>query len=430
MTAPYGTAGGEVKRWCRDRYPALGMLSDRPQQPWRNRAASHYEWAKVRLGRGARLSFAEVHDMATAMTGGLEDAGDPFYEEGLRQLLDATHEADLTAAGRRLIWDSAWPSLARRMRLVDEKQRAPETFAAPLRRPFLVMGQARSGTTHLHRLLSVDERFRGLPAWELNDPFPPHTGPDRRREMAWYWYERRDAATDHIHFADPDSPEECSLLQMSHYLSGLYWGLAPVYGYAEWLLDVDHALDTKMYLEHRDYLLWLQAQHPDVALALKAPDHTARLAAIDAVIPEAMVVHTVRDPVASSNSAQSLIYQYHRRSARRIDVARTVEMNLQMIDRQWRDHVAARATCTGKVIDVYYDDLVRRPVETVRSIYDFHGVDWPAGHDQRLQAHLAANPRGRFGSHEYRSEDFGLTDRQLAARFADYIDHYGLDRRP
>jgi LPS sulfotransferase NodH len=404
------------------------MLSERPQQPWRNRAASHYEWVKVKLGRGARLTFAEVHDMATALTGGLDDTGDPFYEEGLRQLLAATHAADLTAAGRRQIWDSVWPSLARRMRLVDEKKRSPEVFEAPLRRPFLVMGPARSGTTHLHRLLSVDERFHGLPAWELRDPFPPRTEPDRRREVAWYWYERRDPGTEHIHFADPDSPEECSLLQMSHYVSGIYWGIGPVYDYADWLIDVGHDLDTKMYLEHRDYLLWLQAQHPDVALALKAPDHTSRLAAIAEVLPEAMVVNTVRDPVASSNSSQSLVYNYHRRSARRIDLARTVEANLRLIDQGWRDHVAARATSRAEVIDVYYDDLVRSPVETVRGIYDFHGVDWPEGHDERLKEHLEANPRGRFGSHEYRSEDFGLTDRELRDRFADYIDHFGLDR--
>jgi len=404
------------------------MLSERPQQPWRNRAASHYEWLKVRLGRGARLRVADVHDMATAMTGGLEDTGDPFYEEGLRRLIDATHAADLTAAGRRRIWDSVWPSLARRMRLVDEKKRSPEVFERPLRRPFLVMGPARSGTTHLHRLLSVDERFRGLPAWELNDPFPPHAGEDRRREMAWYWYERRDKATDHIHFADPDSPEECSLLQMSHYVAGLYWGMAPVYDYSDWLIEVAHGLDHKMYLEHRDYLLWLQSQHPDVALALKAPDHTARLRAIGAVIPEAMVVNTVRDPVAFTNSAQSLVYQYHRRSARRIDVARTVEQNLRMIDWQCRAHIEARTSSADRVIDVYYDDLIRRPIEVVRSIYDFHGVDWPAGHDERLRAHIDANRQGRFGAHQYRSEDFGLTDREVAERFGYYIDHFGLDR--
>ena len=228
------------------------------------------------------------------------------------------------------------------------------------------------------------------------------------------------------HFGDPDSPEECTILQMSSFISGLYWGGAPVYDYAEWLLEVGDEFDHQIYTEHRDYLLYLQAQHPDAALALKSPDHTARLATIERLIPEAMVVNTVRDPIAATNSAQSLVHQYHHTTARRLHVRRTADLNLQLIEHEVRSHVAARAECTIPVIDVFYDDLVRQPIDVVRAIYDFHDVDWPAGHDARLQTYLDANPAGKHGSHTYRSDDFGLTDDEIRHRFADYYDCFGL----
>jgi hypothetical protein len=402
------------------------MLSSRPRQPGAVRIESAKEWLKVRLGRGAQLSFEDVHAAARIWSGGLDDPGERYYEEPLRRLIDATREADVTAGGRRYVWNQIVASLARRFRLVDEKQRAPHVFAAELRRPFLVMGLARSGTTHLHRLLAVDDRFSGIPAWELANPFPPADGPDRRREMAWTWYEQRRSDTDNIHFGDPDSPEECTLLLTSSFVSGLYWGGAPLYDYAEWLLEVGTELDERVYADHRDYLLHLQSRPGRSALALKSPDHTARLAAVDRVLPEAMIVHTVRDPVAATNSSQSLVYHYHRRTARRLDVARTANLNLRLIERGLQMHLRARETSTPAIIDVHYHDLVHRPIDVVRSIYEFHGVEWPADHEARLQEHLDANPAGKHGSHTYRSEDFGLTDDEIRHRFADYYDYFGI----
>lgn len=376
------------------------------------------------FGRGARLTHDEAWRIAGQATGGLTDAGAPYYEEGLSRVLDAARAADLTAVGRRAVRDRVWPALSKRLLLEREKQRCPDVFEQPLRRPFLIMGLARSGTTHLHRLLAVDERFDGLPLWEMNNPFPPEDGPDRRREVAW---ENFDAAgrsnVDHIHYIDPDTPEECSILHMSQFVSGLFWGVAPLYDYAEWLIQLDGALDRPLYQDYRDQLLWLQSQHGDRALALKAPDHTGRIGVISELIPEAMIINTVRDPVPVVNSSNSLVYQYHRRTARRLDVARMTDLNVRAIRSMWTSHRDHRV---GAVCDVYFDDLVQRPIDVVRAIYEFHGVEWPSGHEARLQSYLESNEAGKYGFHTYRSEDFGLTDAGLRDMFADYYDYFGL----
>lgn len=391
------------------------------------------ERAKFLLGRGARLTIEQLYEIAGQATGGLDDAGDDLYfEEGIRQLLDATRCADLTYAGRRIMNDVMWTALARRLKLTDAKKRNAAVFTAPLRRPFLVMGMARTGTTHLHRLLAVDPRFHGPPQWELSDPFPPLDGPDGRRDLAWARHEAaKERRGDHsnVHFTSPDAPEECTVLQGSQFVSGQFWGVAPVYNYVEWLLAESERLREPVYRDYRDYLLHLQVQHPDQALALKSPNHTARLDAVHEFLPEAMIVNTVRHPLSWANSSHSMVYKHHTPSSRRIDVRRVVATNTEMLQSGWRSHAAARDSSV-RVIDVYYDDLVNRPIDMVRSIYDFHDVDWPEGHDVALQRYLDENQRAKHGEHTYSSEDFGLTDRTVTNQFSDYIDFFGLGATP
>lgn len=405
------------------------MLSARPDKTRAMRVYSATEGAKYLLGRGARLTLDHVYEIAAMATGGLDDPGDDrYFEEGMRQLLAATRSIHITYAGRRIMSDLMWSALARRLKLTAAKRSAPDVFAAPLRPPFLVMGMARTGTTHLHRLLAVDPRFHGPPQWELSDPFPPPDGPDGRRDLAWSRHEsNKKHKGDHsnVHFASPDAPEECTVLQASQFVTGQFWGAAPVYDYVDWVLTDGEQLREPVYRDYRDYLLHLQAQHPGQALALKSPNHTARLDAVHAVLPEAMIVNTVRHPLSWANSSHSMVYQLHVPSSRRIDVPRIVATNMKMLERGSASHIAAREPSV-RVIDVFYDDLMTRPIDVVRSIYDFHGVDWPEGHDAALQQYLDANQRGKHGAHNYASSDFGLTDGQVTDRFVDYIDYFGL----
>lgn len=404
------------------------MLTDRPQRPLSLRIHSAQERAKRLLGRGAKLTTDQVLEIATMATGGLSDAGDPYHREGLEAVLSSARVSDLTHSGRRLVNDMIWRSMAGRLQLVDHQRRHPDRFGGPLRPPFLIMGMARTGTTLLHNLLSLDPAFHGPPLWEMQQPFPPDDGPDDRRSQAWRFFEQYQARTggsyNHIHYVEPDDPEECTKIQMAQFINGVFCAAAPLYEYADWLADRGRSLLDKAYGEYRSFLEVIQWQHPDHALALKAPGHTAALASIDRIVPEAMLVHTVRHPVSWVVSANSLVYQGHRTTARRMDLPRMVETNLRSMEISWEDHRRDRASTGAQIVDVHYEDLMADPVETVRSIYDFHGVDWPDGHDQTLEHHLSDNPQHKHGSHRYSADDFGLTDEAITERFSDYVDFF------
>ena len=403
------------------------MLTNRPLKPLKSRLYDIEERLKFMLGRGAQLTFEQIHAIACQATGGLTDGGDAYYEEPLRALLDSARHDDVSLGGRRMINDAAWSALARRFQLVDARKRQPQRFSGTVvKPPFLVTGMARTGTTLLHRLLAVDPDRYGLPKWELYEPFAPADGPDERRQQAWERYENRRSSLDHIHFSDPGSPEECSVLTLGTFVSGLFWAMAPMYGYIDWARDRGHELDVQVYGDYVDLLRYLQGEHPTAAFALKSPSHVASLGALSDLLPDAMLVHTVRDPLSWLNSGNSLVYQHHRLTSSKMDVERMSETNTALMERSWERHLEQRTDLGSKIIDVYYDDLMERPIEVVRAVYDFHEVAWPDGHEGTLRRYLDEHPRSLHGSHTYSSEDFGLTDGEVLNRFASYTDVFGL----
>src|SRR5262249_40789607 len=91
--------------------------------------------------------------------------------------------------------------------------RNPEIADAELVPPLVIAGLPRTGTTHLHNLLSAGPTFRSLPYWESVEPFPSAAesddiGPRRERtgQATWfadeampYFKRMHEMTTDHVH---------------------------------------------------------------------------------------------------------------------------------------------------------------------------------------------------------------------------------------
>ena len=123
-----------------------------------------------------RLDEQTVCAAATKQSG-LEDFGDPYYRQGLLQLLDlAEKDANLHPLGRYMTHEIVVNYLVQRLWLVETRKKEPEIFKQPLRPPLIIIGLARSGTTFLHNLLAIDPAHRALPQWLLTRPFPERNG--------------------------------------------------------------------------------------------------------------------------------------------------------------------------------------------------------------------------------------------------------------
>ena len=62
--------------------------------------------------------------------------------------------------------------LKNRLLVSDLLARHPEILDIPIARPIVIAGLPRTGTTHLHNLLSADPDLRSLPYWESLEPVP------------------------------------------------------------------------------------------------------------------------------------------------------------------------------------------------------------------------------------------------------------------
>jgi hypothetical protein len=73
-----------------------------------------------------------------------------------------------------------------------------------------------------------------------------------------------------------------------------------------------------------------------------------------------------------------------------------------------------------------YADFLTDGVAVVRALYDATGRSLDRVAAGRMEAHLAARPKDRLGSHDYRFADLGLDPATEASRFARYRAHFDV----
>ncbi|MEJ5253820.1 MAG: sulfotransferase [Acidimicrobiales bacterium] len=376
------------------------------------------------------LAVDELLASACAATG-LDDLGDPSWQEGLEVLVaSANDDARLTAMGEAIIAAQIGSSLTNRLRVVDWHRTHPEAADAPVDRPVFILGLPRTGTTLLSYLLDADPRNRSLLRWEafaaVPPPDPAAVGSDPRVATARAEMDALYAAAPAfkaIHYEAADGPTECVTLLGQDFRSVHYETLANLPTYGEWHQSCDM---EPAYRWHRRVLQTLQYAWPG-RWVLKSPCHNLALDALDAVYPDARFVCTHRDPtevVASLCSLVSVLsglgtdHDFNAYIGRR-----WLDLTVAMIDRflDFRDRVGE-----ARFHDVDYRALAADPLAAAAGLYGWLG--WPFDDAARtaMEAYVAANPRGRFGTHEYSLDPFGLTATQVSERFVPYRARFGL----
>ena len=123
---------------------------------------------------GVEVEFTEdaVLDEAQERTG-LSDFGPDDFRERLAVWCQAADEdADLGPMGQVRFFGDMVRYASNRLRFHDLVKRHPEILEIEIRKPIIIAGLPRSGTTHLLNLIAADARLRSLPYWESLEPIP------------------------------------------------------------------------------------------------------------------------------------------------------------------------------------------------------------------------------------------------------------------
>ena len=308
----------------------------------------------------------------------LENFGDPPLEPALPVLMESLErEANLHPLGRFLMRIHLRELLAARLRLVAQYEMRSEELASSVPiAPIFIIGMPRSGSTFLHELLVQDEALRAPRVWEVMSP--EHAAqPDRGRcdsrvwRAAWclWWFRRLAPRADAVYPMRARTPHECVAIHSYTFLSEEFVSTCHVPTYEKFLRAVDL---RPAYEWQKRFLSYLQCGRPARRWILKSPDHVRGLDALFSVFPDALVIHTHRNPLDSLRSSIQLTEVLHRlygRPQSRDKLAEREAKNLawgaaRMI--QFRDEHPELAS---RFLDVNYSELASDPLAVLRRLY-------------------------------------------------------------
>jgi hypothetical protein len=318
------------------------------------------------------------------------------------------------------------------LRMELERAADPAIEQQRITAPVFIIGLPRTGTTHLHGLISEDPGNRTPLTWEVMYPAagrsPEQVARTRAQTgMRLDWADRLAPEFMRIHPIAPDLPQECIAITAQVFMSIQFHTTHNVASYQDWLEAAAQKLGFDF---HRRFLQHLQAKSSGDRWVLKAPGHLFALAGLLERYPDARIIHTHRDPLRVMASMAS-----HATVLRR---AFSDNADPKQIARDWADRwahaletfLAVRdRSPAAQFLDVPFESIESDPLGTVERVYDFLG--WPLTIPARtaMQNFLAANPKNKHGVHRYTLEQFGLSRAAEAARFKSYCERFRIPVR-
>jgi hypothetical protein len=382
-----------------------------------------------RAGLRPQLDVESLIGAARKRTG-LVDLGPQDFRVGLKVLVQSLEdEAHLTTIGRVAARKRIVGLLETRLRLVDHRTTHPEVAEERIERPLFVLGLPRTGTTVLYGMLASNPAMRSPASWEVARPFPPPTATEDPARIAqmdkdFAGFLKVAPGLDAIHPLGSRLPQECLALQAPQFLSYEFPTTFPVPSYWQWLREQDL---TPAYEFERAFLQHLQSRHRGERWILKTPGHLMWLDTLLAVFPDALLVHTHRNPAAVLASVSSLMHGFRSAMSDSVDKHDVGREQLEAWTWGLSRTMAVRDRLgDDRVIDVQYDDTVNDPVGTVRRVYEHFGLERTPAVDDAVRGYLADNPRDKHGAHRYTLEEFGLDRDQVDSAFADYRERFAV----
>jgi Sulfotransferase family len=363
--------------------------------------------------RRARLLSPGTLDIAALETRALRGASpaafgsDDSWREPFAMLVRSLREeADLNPLGRAMARGWIVMALRARIRAVSLWRARPEILERPLAAPIVILGQMRSGTTRLQRLLACDDRLAHTRLFESLMPVPqPARRLRARAGLAVHL--GLNPALRRIHPSHPnDAEEEFGLIDFSfgNAMFEAYWRVP---AFTRWWEDADA---RPLYGEFRALLrtiAWSRGEPADRPWILKVPRFMEDVPALLETFPGARLVCLERDLDSVVASSASLVWNHmrvHSDSADRRWVGR--EWLRKTLLRRRLAEEARKARPDVPQVDIEFEAMNRNWRGEVERLYDFLGLPLTPAVLTRMTRY-AAGAKGHLG-HRYSLAQFGL----------------------
>jgi hypothetical protein len=174
------------------------------------------------------------------------------------------------------------------------------------------------------------------------------------------------------------------------------------------------------------YLQWQSGGRNGRTLVLKTPVHLGNLDMVTRWFPAATVVVCHRDPRITIPSSAKLLEAIQALATDDIDRCSIGDHVVDYFSTAATAHLEQRDSLGDalRVYDIDYTQILEDPMPAIHDILAQHGVDITASDEAAIEGWVATNPQHRFGRHEYRGEDYGLSDQRIADAFEGYMTRF------
>ena len=262
--------------------------------------------------------------------------------------------------------------------------------------PIFIIGHWRSGTTHLHNLMSRDANLGYLSMYQAVAPTCSLAGGAWLKRLLSRIMPLKRPMDDMVWPMDGPQEEEIPLAKMTpygFYLQAMFPRLARELFRRTVLLDNAPPRVKAEIKRHYLRLLQIATLHAGGRrLVLKNPVNTARIALLLELFPDAKFVHIHRNPFevfASTLHMHGRVFGLT--TLQKMRPATTSAGIVELYAEMMRRYLAERALIPpGNLVEVRFEDLERDPMGELARIYRTIGLPGFATAEPRFAAYVAA----------------------------------------
>ena len=378
-------------------------------------------------------------------------------------------------------------------RLQEKKKDDVDLLSLPT--TIFIVGMPRTGSTFLHKILALDNTTYSPKQWELKFPttinkcIKKETNDQQQQQQDGYnnnnnnnnmlpekgisstttriheanevnkWTYKMMPRLSKIHNVGASDPDECVIGFVDCAFPEYY-----LWGCRNMSKSYNYYLKSKMEEQYMNYKKQLIVSLHDAStslsneeenkrqnlpetthLVLKSPHHTCKLQTISKIFPNSIFVwlhRPLENVVASTCSMNETLNDYSdvtyepRKQLGRRTLKRLAEV--MSIGMKEREEIINNNTSGCKFIDIYYEDLVRNPIEVVKKLYEeCDNKKCSDEYVEQLKSYLkddAEKRKQRSASlknqqiHKYSLDDFSISKEDVDKSFQAYYKKYNLHR--
>jgi hypothetical protein len=336
----------------------------------------------------------------------------------------------------------AWMGGSGRLGLVLDYLLFPWFRTARVERPLFIIGNFRSGSTLLHRMLAGTPGVTAMKTWEIY--FAPSIS--QRKFWRGFWIvdgwlgghirkaimraQDRQLGAVKMHRVRLEEPEEDEGLFLYLWESLFNWFFVPRDADANPYWRFDEAIPRwrrrRAMGFYREVLRRHMALHPGTVYVSKSPAFTARLSSLLETFPDARIVELVRHPfdcVVSTAGWCSFAWHFFASPRTRFPFLETI---LKMT-RYWylRPQELAERLPRNQYVLIHYEDLLTRPTEIVPAAIHQLGMEV---HPELRSAVARLQDRPRtYRTHDHTLDELGIPESEAEAFYRPVMERFGYE---